>query len=47
MGKELKSLINVKKELSEATDNQMNMNSVLTQTAMKLKAKIQSLEQEL
>ncbi len=44
MGKELKSLIGMKKELNEATNNELNMNSMLTQASTKLQLKIKTLE---
>lgn len=40
MSKELRSLVNVKKELTEATDSQLNINSTLTQTTLKMKNRI-------
>lgn len=47
MSKQLKNLIGVKKELTQATDSQLNMNSTLTQTTLKLKNRIKELEEEI
>lgn len=40
MSQELRSLVKVKKELTEATDSQLNINSTLTQTTLKMKNRI-------
>lgn len=47
MNSELSSLVEIRKQLNNATDNKININATLTQNSVKLKNRIGVLEEEI